>query len=163
MSSKHEQKQDYMFGGPDFSSFYQAFKMPGVNFDTMMATHKKNVEALNTAQQASAEMMRNLLQLNSQYLKHLFEEMNTQARSSMGNGGVNHEKMGHQTEAVKTHVDKALRHSREVTEMLNQSTARVLDIYAKRFREYLDEAKEGMKCASSQGGGTANGSTHASS
>ena len=153
MSAKHDNnsnsKQDFMFGGPDFSSFYQAFKMPGINFDAMMATHRKNVEALNTAQQASAEMMRNMLQLNSQYMKQLFEEINAQARSSMANGGGNaHEKVSSQTEAVKNHVDKALRHTREVTEMLNQSSARVLDIYAKRFREYLDEAKEGMKAAS---------------
>lgn len=148
MSAKHhDNKQDFSFGGPDFSSFYQAFKMPGINFDAMMATHRKNVEALNTAQQASAEMMRNLMQVNSQYMKQLFEEMNSQARSAM-NGSSGHEKLNTQTEAVKGHVDKALRHTREVTEMLNQSTARVLDIYAKRFREYLDEAKDNMKAAS---------------
>lgn len=138
-------KQDPLYGA-NYLDFFKNFKAPGLglNFDAMMTSHQKNVEALNAAQQAAADVFRGLINLNTQYWRSMFDDATTNGRTMMNNGNPE-EKMQQHANAVKSCADKAWNHSREVSDMLNQSTSKVAAIYSKRFNECMSEGKDLMK------------------
>lgn len=139
-------KQNRSYSGTNYSDFFQNFKMPGmgIGFDTMMASHQKNMETLNVAQQTASDVFRGLMNLNTQYWKSMFEDANSNSRTMMSQENPE-EKMQQHANALKGCADKAWHHSQEVSDMLNQSTSKVAAIYSKRFHECMDEGKEILK------------------
>lgn len=131
----------------NYLDFFQNFKGPNLGnlgFDAMMASHQKNMETFNAAHQTASEVFRGLINLNTQYWKSLFDEVSANNRAMMTPTNPE-EKMQQHANAVKNCADKAWHHSREVSDMLNQSTSKVAAMYSKRFQECMSEGKEILK------------------
>jgi len=102
------------------------------------------METLSAAQQTASDVFRGLMNLNTQYWKSIFEDASLNSRAMLNNGDPE-EKIQQHANAVKSCADKAWHHSREVSDMLNQSTSKVAEMYSKRFKECMEEGKELIK------------------
>ena len=75
-------KNDFPFMNMDFGKMFNVdvskmmkdFKMPGVNMDQMMATHRKNMEAFTAANQLAAEGFQAVAKRQTEIMKEGLEE-----------------------------------------------------------------------------------------
>ncbi|MDX2101688.1 MAG: phasin family protein [Alphaproteobacteria bacterium] len=124
----------------DLSKLMADFKVPGVDIESILATQRKNVEALAQANQLAVEGMQAVARRQAEILRTSLEEA-TKAAQEMMEQGAPEEKMAKQTELVKVAFEKALSNMRELAEMVAKSNTDAFNVINKRFTESLDEMR----------------------
>lgn len=143
---------EQFFGQTSWENYAKGFqKMPGsMDFDVLMASHRKNMETIRQAQQTASELLQSLVNLNNHYMRSSFDDMGSQVRIFSNKDTKD---LGAKTDAstasVKTAFDRSVAHCKQVTDLFSQSTAKVFDCYRKRFDEGLVEAQSFFKKSAS--------------
>ena len=127
----------------DLSKLMADFKMPGVDIESILATQRKNVEALAQANQLAVEGMQAVARRQAEILRATMEEAAKAAQDMMVQGAPE-EKLGKQTEIVKVGFERALSNMRELAEMVAKSNTEAFNVINKRFTESLDEMRSVM-------------------
>ena len=110
---------------------------PPVDFDLLLTSHRRNLETIRQAQQTASELVQNLATLSNHYVRSSFDELGAQARSFTAPSTA--------SPNMKASLDKAITHCRQVTDLFAESTAKVFNVYRKRFDEGMEEARLAMK------------------
>lgn len=125
--------------GPDAFKFFQDFKNPGFEVNTLLESYRKNMQTIEAAQKAAAETLKDLTQAQSQYARKTMEDLTGLMRHLMASGNNVQEKFELQSQSLKANVEKAISHNQEISGILNQSQDKVIKLASRRFTEYVDE------------------------
>ncbi len=127
----------------DFTKMFSEFKIPGFDMQSLVATQRRNIEAVNTANQLAVEGIQAVMRRQTEIMKSMVEESSTVLRELMSQGAPE-QKIAQQTEVVKTAFEKALANLRELTEMVAKSNTEAADVLTKRIGESLTELKTSL-------------------
>lgn len=124
----------------DLTKYLGDFKVPGVDFEAILASQRKNIEAVTAANQLAVEGLQAVLRRQAEIVRQSLEEA-TSLVSDFTAVGAPEEKVVKQTELVKTTFEKALANIKELSELVAKSNSEAADVLAKRVAESLDEVK----------------------
>ncbi|MBW8308936.1 MAG: phasin family protein [Candidatus Paracaedibacteraceae bacterium] len=113
--------------------------MGNMDKESMMMSHRKNMEALTEANRMAVEVMKSIAQLQSQYVKQTFDDMASVMKDAMAHPPVSKEAMTKHSDHVKSHVEKAVGHSSNVASTLAKSQKEIFDLMHKRYNDGLEE------------------------
>jgi len=125
----------------DFSKMMAEYRMPGMDVDGMMATQRRNIEALSAANQLAMEGMQAVMRRQTEILRQMMEE-SRQVMTDLMAQGAPEDKVAKQADYVKTAFEKTIANMKELTEMLAKSNSEAADKLARRVSESLDELKQ---------------------
>ena len=139
------------FANVDFSKFdfskYDMTKMlgdvkiPGFDMEAIMTAQRKNIEALNAANQAAAQGMQAVAQRQAEILSQAMGEVSSVAQQLAGAASNPQEMTTRQAELVRKAFEQALANMRELAEMVSKSNTEAFAIINKRVTESLQELK----------------------
>ncbi len=134
----------YPFFDTDFTKMFSEFRIPGLDMEALIATQRRNIEAVTAANQLAVEGVQAVIRRQTEIMRQIVEESSTTLREMMV-AGAPEQKIAHQTDLVKTAFEKALANLRELTEMVAKSNSEAADVLTKRIGESLTELKTAMK------------------
>jgi phasin family protein len=133
----------YPFFETDFTKIFSEFHVPGLDFESLMATQRRNIEAVTAANQLAVEGVQAVLRRQAEILRQMVEESSAGLRDLMA-AGAPEQKIAQQTDLVKGTFEKALANLRELTEMVAKSNTEAADVLTKRIGESLTELKASL-------------------
>ena len=128
----------------DVTKLLAEFKMPGVDMDTVLATQRKNIEALTKANQLAIEGLQTVARRQAEIIRAGFEEASTLARELFQHHSPE-DRVTKQTEATKSALEKAFGNARELSEIVGKAQQEAFDVINKRLTEGLDEVRDLVK------------------
>jgi phasin family protein len=120
---------------------FKDFKVPGIDKETLQASHRKNMDLLMAAQHTAIETMKTLGKLQSEFMKSSIEAM-TSTVKTVASTKDKAEKLDTQTETLKKTIEKATNHSQEISKVLAKGQGEIIDLMQRRACEAVDEARE---------------------
>ena len=139
MVKKPETPEDF-----DVTKIFADFKVPGVDVDAMLASQRKNIEALAAANRLAFEGVQAVMRRQMEIMRQSIEEV-VGATKAMTEAGSPQEKAAAQTELVKDAFERTLSNMRELVEMMGKSNNEAFDLLNKRFAQTMDEVKDVIK------------------
>jgi phasin family protein len=130
----------------DISKLTADYKLPGVDMDQLLATQRKNIEALTAANQLAFEGMQAVLRRQTEILRQSMEQASSMVSELMA-AGAPEDKVAKNAELAKVAFEKALANMRELAEMVAKSNAEAAEVISKRVSESLDELKVAVQKA----------------
>ena len=124
----------------DFPKLMGDFKVPGVDVEAVVASQRRNLEALSEANQLAVEGMQAVAKRQSEIFRQMMEET-SQAMRDMMAAGSPEDKASRQTEMLKEGFKRAIANMRELAEMVAKSQTEAFDVINKRVTDSLDEIK----------------------
>ncbi|MDB5364017.1 MAG: mms16 [Rhodospirillales bacterium] len=129
----------------DVTKLMAEFKLPGVDMETVLATQRKNIEALTKANQLAIEGLQTVARRQAEILRAGFEEASALARDLFQTKSSSEDRVAKQTEATKTALEKAFSNARELSEIVGKAQQEAFEIINKRMTESLDEVRDLVK------------------
>jgi len=129
----------------DVTKLMAEFKLPGVDMETVLATQRKNIEALTKANQLAIEGLQTVARRQAEILRAGFEEAQALARDLFQGKASSEDRVGKQTEATKAALEKAFSNARELSEIVGKAQQEAFEIINKRMTESLDEVRDLVK------------------
>lgn len=130
----------YPFIDLDVSKLMAEFKIPGVDVDAILASQRKNIEAVTAANQLAIEGFQAVVRRQAEILRQTMEEAGPLVTDLMGVGSPQ-DKVAKQAEVVKSAFEKALANMKELAEMVAKSNTEAANVISKRVSESLEELK----------------------
>jgi phasin family protein len=127
----------------DISKYVGEFKIPGVDVETLVASQRKNIEALTQANKLAFEGLQAMFKRQVEIARQSIEESTAVARQLVETGSPQ-EKAVRQTELTKDAFEQALANSRELSEIITKSNSEAFELLNRRFFQILDELKDGI-------------------
>jgi phasin family protein len=117
------------------------YKLPGIDIDAVVASQRKNVEALANASRAAFEGTQAVAKRQAEILQ---ETMKQTAKSldALAKAGSPPEVAAKQVELAKEAFEKALGNMRELAEMVTKAQQGAVETISGRISQSLDEIKE---------------------
>ena len=128
----------------DFTKIFSEFKIPGFDMQSLVATQRRNIEAVSHANQLAVEGVQAVMRRQGEILRQMVEESSSALKDMMA-AGAPEAKIAQQTELVKSSFEKALGNLRELTEMVAKSNTEAADVLTKRIGESLTELKSSLQ------------------
>jgi phasin family protein len=126
------------FAKLDVSKILGEFKLPGVDMETIVATQRKNIDALTKANQLAMEGFQTVARRQVEIIRSGIEEASAMMRDMMQPTS-NEERVAKQTAIAKHSVEKAIANARELAEIMTKAQSEAFDVLNKRFTEGFDE------------------------
>ena len=134
----------------DFSKAFAGFTLPGFDAETVLASQRKNVEALTQANQLAAEGLQAVVKRQVEIAKEAIEEASTLLRD-ITKPSAPEDRIAKNADLLKQAFEKGLAHARELTGTLAKGNAEAFDVITKRVSEGLDEIKTTSKSVVAKG------------
>ena len=96
-------------------------KMPGFDWEAIMAANRRNMEAFAQANQLAAEGAQAIFRRQGEILKATMEDANRQVKTMLSDG-TPEDRVARQTDAIKTAFEQAMANYREMVEIDRKST-----------------------------------------
>jgi len=125
--------------GFDFEKMMSDFKMPGTDYQSIMETQKRNIEALTALNQQAAAGMQAVSQRQAEIMQSLMGEATATAQQIAGTSP--EERAAKQAELTRVAFEKAVANMRELSEMISKSQNEALETINKRVSESLKEVQ----------------------
>lgn len=116
-----------------------ANKMPSLDKEAIMRSHKKNMEALTEANKMAIEVMKSIAQLQSQYVKQTFEDMSLIMKDALAHPPASKEAAEKHSMHAKAQAEKAFEHGSSITATLAKSQKEIFDLMHSRYHEGAQE------------------------
>ena len=137
----------YPFFEMDVSKVLAEFKLPGVDVDAILASQRKNIEAVTAANQLAIEGMQAVVRRQAEILRTTLEETGTILTEVLGAGSPE-DNAAKQAELVKSAFENALSNMKELAELVAKSNTEAANVISKRVSDGLDELKTALAKAS---------------
>jgi phasin family protein len=129
------------FADFDFRKYFSEMNLPALpDMDTLMAAHRRNMEALSAANRVALEgaqaVARRHMEIMQQSMSELTETMRTIATTEGAQA-----KAAKQAEMLKAAYERAVTNMRELSELIQRSNSEAMSVINKRFAEAMDEVK----------------------
>ena len=125
----------------EFSNALKQYKLPGVDLDSLVATQKKNLEALTSANRVAFEGLQAVAKRQAEILQETMNEA-SRAVDQLSKAGSPPEIAAQQAELTKSAFERALANMRELAEMVSKANQEASNAVNSRISASLDEIKE---------------------
>jgi phasin family protein len=125
----------------EFSKMLKQYNLPGVDMDALMASQKKNLEALTQANRIALEGMQAVAERQAKILQETMNEASN-AVDVLSKAGSPGEVAAKQAELAKGAFERALSNMRELAEMVAKSNQEATGKINERISATLDEIKD---------------------
>lgn len=129
----------------DFSKAFAGFTLPGFDVEAVLASQRKNIEALTQANQLAVEGVQAVARRQAEIAREAIDEASTVLREIV-QPTAPEERMAKQAELLKQTFERSLANTRELALLLAKANTEAFDVVAKRvaqgFEEIRDEAKK---------------------
>ncbi len=127
----------------DVTKFLGDLKVPGIDVEALLASQRRNIEAVTAANQLAIEGIQAVLRRQAEILRQSIEESNSIVGEVLAAGSPE-EKAVKQTEFAKAAFEKALANAKELAELVARSNTEAADVLTRRVSESLDEVKAAL-------------------
>ena len=133
-------------GSEAFKGIFKNIKMPKVDFEAAIKSHKRNLETLSKAQNCWVNCAKTLNEKNMNFMKENFDEARSHMQNMMSSKTFEEKVQAH-TERVKNFFDKSMNHGRSLTEHILKSHHEVSTSMQDHFSEKATQATDMVKKA----------------
>lgn len=123
------------------SKMLKQYNLPGVDMDSLMASQKKNMEALTAANRVALEGLQAVAKRQAEILQETMNEA-SKAVDVLSKAGSPSEVAAKQAELAKDAFERALSNMRELAEMVAKSNEEATSNINARISATLDEIKD---------------------
>lgn len=138
MATKQLPEQLFDF---DVSKYLGDFKVPGLDVDSLVASQRKNIEALTQANKLAYDGLQAVVKRQVEILRQSVDEA-AQVAKDIAEPGNPQDKAAKQTELAKEAFERSLSNLRELSEMIAKANNEAFDLLNKRFTQTLDEVRD---------------------
>jgi phasin family protein len=124
----------------EFQNMLKQYKLPGVDVDALVASQKKNVEAVVNANRIAIEGMQAMAKRQAEVFQEAMKEA-TQAVGSLSKATSPQDLAAKQTELMKTAFEKSVATMRELAEILTKSSQEATKTINARITASLEEIR----------------------
>lgn len=122
-----------------------SMKMPEFDQEKMLKAHRKNMEALNEANKMAVDVMRQITQMQGQFIRQTFEEIDEVIRENLALKNMTpQEQMAKNTQRVQGAVQRAMDHSNNISQVMIKSNQEMFKNVQNRFEEGMKEMQENL-------------------
>ncbi len=125
----------------DMTKMMGDVKIPGFDMEAIVATQRKNIEALTTANQMAVQGMQAVAQRQAEILSQAMSEVSAIAQQLASSASNPQEMTTKQAELARKGFEQALSNMRELAEMVSKSNTDAFAVINKRVTESLQELK----------------------
>lgn len=129
------------FFDTDVSKAFAGFAFPGFDVDSVMASQRKNFEALTQANQVAVEGVQALAKRQVEIVSQAIEEASTALRE-LSQPGAPDEKLAKNAELAKGSYEKALATTRELGDLIAKTNTEAFGVLNRRFSESFEEFRD---------------------
>lgn len=140
-SSNKATGNSFPFMETDMMKMMSDLRVPGMDMQKMADMQRKNIEAVNQANQTAVECMQALSRRQMEILRDTMAETSTMMNELMAQGGPE-DKLSRQTQLSQEAFERALAHMRELSDMVSKANTEAMEIMTKRVSESLAELRE---------------------
>ncbi len=124
----------------DVTKAFGDFRLPGLDVETIVATQRKNLEALTQANQLAIEGVRALAQRQAEIVQQAFADASALFHA-WTQPGAPEDRLAKNADAAKQAFEKGLANAQELSELTAKASTDVLSVITKRVSESFDEAR----------------------
>jgi len=124
----------------EFTKFAGNYKMPTFDVESVMATQRKNIEALTAANKAAVEGMQKVSSRQAAILQETMDEA-TKGFANFGKSNDPSAAATKQAELFQVAFEKALTNMSELADMVTKSSKEATTVVNQRISESLEEIK----------------------
>ena len=124
----------------DVTKAFTDFRVPGIDVDAIVATQRKNFEALTQANQFAVEGLRAVAKRQAEIAQQTIEEASALVRD-WTQPGAPEERLANTVEAARQAFEKGVTNVRELSDLTTKASADVFSVIARRVSEGLDEVR----------------------
>ena len=117
------------------------FNLPGVDVESLVASQKKNVEAVTSANQAAFQGLQAVAKRQAEILQEVMKEAST-AVASLSKAGSPPDIVAKSTELAKGAFEHALANMKQLAELVTKASEEVTKTINTRISASLDEIKD---------------------
>jgi phasin family protein len=136
--------QSYPFFETDFTKVFSEFRVPNFDVETILATQRRNIEAVTAANQLVIEGIQALLKREAEILRQTIDESSAALKDLMATGAPE-EKLAQQADLLKSSFEKAIANLRELAELVAKSNTNATEVLTKRIGDSLTELKAAVR------------------
>ena len=125
----------------DVTKYMAQFKLPTVDTDALMASYRKNVEALTAANQCALEGVGALVRRQSEIAREAVESYSRAVGDLIAEGTVE-EKAARQADLARQAYERAVANARELGDMVAKTSNEAFGLLNDRIRESFGEVQE---------------------
>lgn len=143
---------------PDFSKFYGEFnkaaadfgkffvngKVPLFDVEAVIASQRKNVEALTAANRVAIEGTQAVLRRQAELVREAIEELSTASKEFVAAGSPE-DKLVKQTELAKAAYETTLANVRELSGLVQKTGEEAVSVISKRVVDNFNEVKTALQ------------------
>ena len=124
----------------EFQNLLKQYKLPGVDIDALVASQKKNVEAIIAANRIAIEGMQTVAKRQAEVFQEAMREAQ-QVVSSLTKSSSPQDLAAKQTDLMKTAFEKSVATMREMAEILSKSGQEATKTINARIAATLEEIR----------------------
>ncbi len=132
------------FPDVDLTKVMADFRLPTVDVDAVVASQRKNIEALTQANQLAVEGVQAVARRQVEIARQAVEEYTSLLRE-LSTPVAPEDRLAKQVDVMKGAVEKGLANARELTELATKANTEAFNVINKRFTEGLDEVRDFAK------------------
>lgn len=135
---------DLTKGTEALMGFMAELPVPGVDMDALVASQRDNLEALNAANQAALQGFQAVGEWQQRFLQETMQEL-TGALTGLADVTSPQQLVAAETELARKAFEAAVKHMRELTQIIIDANRDATDAIARRIPESLGEIKDVLK------------------
>lgn len=128
----------------DVGKLFAGFNFPGFDVETLMASQRKNIEALTQANQLAVEGVQAVTRRQVEIARQAFDEASAAMRD-MSQPSAPEERVAKNAEIAKQAFEKGVANARELTDLVTKAQTEAFAVITRRVTEGLDELRNQAK------------------
>ena len=125
----------------DFKRFFADMKFPAMpDMEAFVNAHRRNMETLSAANRVALEGAQAVARRNMEIMQQSMSEMSETLRG-LASAETPQAKAARQAEMLKSSYERAVANLREISDLIQKSTAEATTLLNHRFTEAMDEVK----------------------
>ncbi len=128
----------------DVGKLFAGLTIPGFDVDTMIASQRKNIEALTQANQLAVEGVQAVTRRQVEIARQAFDEASAAMRE-MVQPSAPEVRVAKNAEIAKQAFEKGVANALELTDLVTKAQSEAFAVITKRVTEGLDELREQAK------------------
>jgi phasin family protein len=128
----------------DVGKAFAGFNLPSVDTESMMASQRKNMEALTQANQLAVEGVQAVTRRQVEIAREAFEGASAAMRDLVAPGAPE-ERFAKNAALAKDVFAKSIANAKEIAELFSKAQSDAFDVITKRMTESLEEIQSQAK------------------
>ena len=129
----------------DLQKMMTDLRLPGVDYEALMASQQRNIQALTSAHQVAIEGLQAVGRRQGEITRQMVEETQRAFQDLMTGAPMGETKLARQTELAKEVFERSIANMRELAEMITKSNTEAFNLINKRFSDSLDELRQAIE------------------